>query len=242
MRTTRAAVLTVPLAAAVTVTAMLVSMPSEAVSRTPRANVAFDHPVPNPWFPIEPGTVSVLKGGEDGQVLTDRVTVTDSTRVIQGVTTTVVRDVLRRKDGSVAEKTHDWYADDNDGNVWYFGERTATYDRHGHVTSREGSWEDGVDGAARGIIMPADPRATKAYRQEFYPGHAEDQAWIVQTRAHTVVPYGRLRHLVRSFEWTRLEKGVISEKLYARGLGTVRERDLSGGNEVFRLVSVSRRP
>jgi hypothetical protein len=55
------------------------------------------------------------------------------------------------------------------------------------------------------------------------------------------VPYGHLRHLVRSFEWTRLEKGVMSEKLYASGLGTVRERDLSGGNEVFRLVSVTHR-
>ena len=40
-------------------------------------------------------------------------------------------DMLRRLDGSVAEKTHDWYAADNDGNVWYFGEATATYDRHG---------------------------------------------------------------------------------------------------------------
>jgi hypothetical protein len=236
MRQTRAAALT----AVVTAAAVLASMPSEASTRAPRPAVAFDHPVANPYFPIEPGTVSVLKGSDEGQTLTDRVTVTHSTRVIQGVTTTVVRDVLRRRDGTVAEKTHDWYADDNDGNVWYFGERTATYDRHGHVTSREGSWEDGVDGATRGIIMPANPRVTDAYRQELYPGHAEDQAWIVQTRARTTVPYGHLGHLVRSFEWTRLEKDVISEKLYGRGLGTVRERDLSGGNETFRLVSVTR--
>ena len=167
--------------------------------------------------------------------------VTHRTKVIQGVTTTVVSDVLRRGDGSLAEKTRDWYAPDDDGNVWYVGEATATYDRHGHVESREGSWQAGVHGAVAGTIMPADPRPAQAYRQELYPGHAEDQAWIVQRDASTRVPYGRLDHLVRSFEWTRLERDVLSLKLYAPGLGIVREKDMSGGDESFALVSVHHR-
>ena len=203
--------------------------------------VRFDRPQQNPYFPLRPGTVSRYRGSDEGERFRELVRVTHRTKKIQGVTTRVVRDVVRRLDGSLSEKTDDWYATDNDGNVWYFGERTATYDRHGHVESREGSWKAGVDGAVRGLIMPANPRPTDAYRQEFYKGHAEDQAWIVQRNTRIKVPYGTFDHVVRSFEWTRLERGVIAVKLYAPGLGIVREKDLSGGDELFELVSVKHR-
>lgn len=200
----------------------------------------FDQPQQNPYYPLRPGTVSRYRGSDEGHRLRERVEVTHHTKNIQGVRTTVVRDVLRRLDGSIAEKTHDWYAADNEGNVWYFGERTATYDRQGHVESREGSWQAGVHGAVAGLIMPANPRPTDAYRQEFLMGHAEDQAWIVQRHATATVPFGRFDDVVRSFEWSRLERNVMSVKFYAPGLGIVREKDISGGNELFELVAVSR--
>jgi hypothetical protein len=209
-------------------------------SRSATLTAQFDHPRENPYFPLRPGTRLRYRGSEDGERFRETVTVTTRTRTILGVRTTVVRDVLRRADGTLAEKTRDWYAADDDGNVWYFGEATATYDEHGHLESREGSWQAGVHGAAPGTIMPADPRPTDAYRQEFLRTHAEDQAWIVQRGLRVKVPYGRIRHAVRSFEWTRLEPGVMSEKIYAPGLGIVKERDLSGGNERFVLVSVQR--
>jgi hypothetical protein len=201
----------------------------------------FEAPVANPWFPLVPGTVSTYRGREGGEQFRERVTVTARTRVIEGVETTVVRDVVRRADGTVAERTTDWYAADDDGNVWYFGERTATFDHDGSLESREGSWRAGVDGAVAGTIMPAHPGPTDAYRQEFHRGGAEDQAWIVQRGVTATVPHGRVHDVVRSFEWSRLEKAVISEKLYAPGLGIVRERDVSGGDETFVLVSVAHR-
>jgi hypothetical protein len=222
---------------------LAVAATTNGAEPTPQVRPAsgFAHPRQNPYYPLRPGTISRLHGGEDGQRLHERVAVTDHTKSIQGVRTTVVRDVLRRADGSVAEKTHDWYAPDNRGNVWYFGEATATYDRHGHVVSREGSWRAGRHGAVAGIIMPTHPKPTDAYRQEYYAGHAEDQAWIVQRHGVVRVPLGTFRHVVRSFEWTRLEPGVLSVKLYARGLGIVREHDVAGGNELFQLVHVSHR-
>jgi hypothetical protein len=198
----------------------------------------FGNPVMNPWFPLAPGTTTVLRGTDDGERFRERVRVTDRTRVIEGVSARVVRDVLRRADGSLAEATSDWYAADDLGNVWYFGERTATYDRHGHVRSREGTWQAGVDGAIAGLIMPADPKATDAYRQEFWAGHAEDQAWIVGFKASVRVPLRRFRHVLRTFEWSRLEPGVVSTKLYARGVGVIRERDVAGGSERFEVVAV----
>jgi len=207
---------------------------SVATSKTPH----FNHPEQNPYFPLRPGTVSRYRGSEDGERFRETVTITYRKKTILGVRTTVVRDVLRRVDGTLAEKTRDWYAADDDGNVWYYGENTATYDERGHLESREGSWQAGVGGAVPGTIMPADPRPTDAYRQEFFRGHAEDQAWIVQRHATVRVPYGRLHDVVRSFEWTRLEPRVMSAKFYGPGLGIVRERDIAGGNESFALVSV----
>ena len=197
----------------------------------------FTSPKPNAYFPLEPGTVLTYRGSEGRDRLSERVTITDQTKMIQGITTIVVSDVVYAN-GVLDEKTEDWYANDNDGNVWYFGEATATYDEHGNVVSTEGSWEAGVHGAVAGKIMPADPEATDAYRQEFSQGHAEDQAWIVQRGATIDVPYGSLDRVLRTFEWTRLEPGVVSEKFYAPGLGIVREHDVAGGSEQLELVDV----
>jgi hypothetical protein len=197
----------------------------------------FTAPVTNPYFPLVPGTVSVYRGTEGGDRLVEHLRVTDRTKTIQGVTTTVIRDVLFRN-GHLGEATTDWYANDNGGTTWYFGERTAVYDRHGNVTSREGSWMAGVDGAVAGIIMPADPAPTDAYRQEFLVGHAEDQAWIVSNDEKLSGPIGSLTNVVRSYEWTQLEPDVVSLKLYGPNLGIVQEGDVAGGDEFLQLVRV----
>src|SRR4029077_12495789 len=84
----------------------------------------------------------------------------------------------------------------------------------------------------------ANPKPTGAYRQEFLTGHAEDQAWIVARHEQARVPYGRVKDVVRSYEWTRLEPNVVSLKLYAPHLGIVMEKDVAGGSEFMQLVAV----
>lgn len=199
----------------------------------------FSAPAANPYFPLTPGLTVRLRGHDGRERLRERVHVTRRTRTIQGIAVRVVRDVVRRTDGSLAERTLDWYAADNDGNVWYFGERTATFDEHGRLESREGSWQAGRDGAVAGLVMPDDPRPPQAFRQEFYRRHAEDQAWVVGRKAHVTVPAGRFRRVVRTLEWSRLEPEVVSAKFYARGVGIIRETDLAGGHETLQVVSVS---
>jgi len=231
-----------PTALALAVALVLGPAAAALGAASPSAPAAdFTHPGANPYFPLRPGTITVLRGTDEGEHLRERVIVTHRTKTIQGVRTRVVRDVLRRSDGGLAEKTTDWYATDNRGNVWYFGEATATYDERGQVESREGSWQAGRRGASAGMIMPAHPHATQAFRQELYRGHAEDQAWIVGRNGTTRTPLRTFHHVVRTFEWTRLEPGVVSLKLYARGVGIVKERDLAGGNETFRVVAVRHR-
>jgi hypothetical protein len=197
----------------------------------------FTNPKANPYFPIKPGMHWVLRGGDNSGRQVEHMRVTHKTKTIQGVKVRVIRDVLRRADGSVAEATFDYYVDDNAGNVWYFGEDTATYKRNGQVDSRDGTWRAGRHGARPGIIMKANPKVGDAYRQEFQRGVAEDQAWTVQTTAVRTVPAGTFRHVVRSFEWSRLEKANVSVKFYAAGVGEISEADVAGGTEKFVLVS-----
>jgi hypothetical protein len=100
--------------------------------------------VDNSWFPLLPGTKLTYKGSDDGEALVDTFEITSETKVVDGVTCVVIRDKLT-KDGVLAERTEDWYAQDRDGNVWYFGEATEQLDDAGVVESTEGSWTAGVD-------------------------------------------------------------------------------------------------
>jgi hypothetical protein len=193
--------------------------------------------VTNPYFPLKPGTVLIYKGMKDGQQQTDRVEVTHRTKTIEGVKATVVHDVATHE-GNVLEATFDYYAQDKAGTVWYFGEDTKAFE-NGHV-STEGSWLAGRNNARPGIIMEADPHVSNGYRQEFLKGHAEDQAWIVATRATFHVGYGTFSPAIKSFEWSRLEPNVIDEKDYGRGVGIIREISRTGAIETSFLVHVHR--
>ncbi len=195
--------------------------------------------VDNPWFPLKPGTIFVYRGSKDGKRATDIVEVTDRTKVISGVRCVAVDDTLVLN-GKVGEHTVDWYAQDRAGNVWYFGERTAEYDDRGKVTSREGTWMDGVNGARAGIYMFGDPRVGRSARQEYYPGHAEDHFTVLTHSASVTVPYGTFHHALRTKEWTPLEPGVRDAKFYVHGLGEVKEVTVKGPLEVLRLVQVIR--
>jgi hypothetical protein len=137
----------------------------------------------------------------------------------------------------VLEKTTDWFAQDRQGNVWYLGERTAAFLPGGKV-DRSGSWQAGVNDGEPGIVMLAHPHVPDAYRQEFLRGSAEDTAWIVDSGGTARVPFGVLRRTLTSLEFTRLEPGVIDQKIYAPGIGIVSERAVRGPRETARLVSV----
>jgi hypothetical protein len=200
---------------------------------------AFGPHVTNPWFPLRPGTVFVYRGVKDGKPTRDVVTVTRSTIVVAGVRCTVVSDLLYTE-GRLSERTRDWYAQDTAGNVWYFGEATAELDRRGRVTSTEGSWRAGRNGAKPGIFMPASPHPGQTGRQEFYRGQAEDHFRVVALHATVHVPYTSSTAALLTEEWTPLEPGVVDHKLYVRGVGTVLEVTVKGGDERNALVSVRR--
>ena len=191
--------------------------------------------IDNPYLPLVPGSTWTYQAdGEDGSQ-TIRVTVTDQTRVVAGVPTTVVRDRVTDADGTVVEDTYDWYAQDRDGNVWYFGEDTTAYD--GGRASTDGSWEAGVDGAQAGIVMLASPRVGDGYQQEYAEGSAEDQGEILSIDAEVAAQNQTFDNVVKTADTTPLEPGLVEHKYYVEGIGLVLEETVSGGTERVVLVS-----
>jgi hypothetical protein len=212
---------------------------SETKKRPPQIDPDnFVSEVTNPYFPLVPGTTFVYEGESEGVPTREVMTVTNETKVILGVTTIVVH-VQSFEDGVLIEETFDWFAQDVDGNVWYFGEDTMELDEAGNVISTEGSWEAGVDGAEPGIIMLADPKKGKRYQQENAPDIAEDMAQVRRLNASVCVPYGCFDNVLVTKEWTPLEREVVENKYYAKGVGFILSIMVKGGEERLELVSIS---
>lgn len=190
--------------------------------------------IDNPFLPLTPGMKWVYEGvSADGQERIE-VSVTRETRQVMGITCVVVHDVVTI-DGEVVEDTFDWYAQDLEGNVWYFGEDTREYE-NGVVVSTQGSWEAGVDGALPGIVMDADPRPGEAYRQEYYAGEAEDMAEVISLSETASVPYGSFDNVLMTRDWTPLEPVIAEQKYYASGVGLVLEVVVEGGSGRVELI------
>ena len=195
----------------------------------------FTTDIDNPYWPMTPGSRWVYRetDGKGGVQRVD-VTVTDRTKVIDGVEAVVVHDLVT-EEGEKVEDTLDWYAQDKDGNIWYLGEDTTEYE-NGKPVSKEGSWEHGVDGAQAGIIVPAKPEQGLDYREEYYAGEAEDAAEVLSLEGRAEVPFGGFSEALITRNFTPLEPNVVELKFYARGIGPVLVVQTSGGASREELV------
>ena len=194
--------------------------------------------IDNKYFPLRPGTTFLFRGTQQGKARLVSVFVTHKTKMILGIRATVVLDQVL-VGGKREEKTFDWYAQDNHGNVWYLGESSSDF-VNGKWIRSDGSWEAGVNGAKAGILMKANPRIGDVYRQEYYAGHAEDMAKVLSRSESVTVPYGNFERGLETSEWTPLERGVLEHKYYVKGVGNVRTITVKGGSEAEHLVSIKR--
>ena len=185
-----------------------------------------DSIVGNKYFPLSLGTTYVYKGG--GQI--DTVTVTNETKEILGVTTLVIKDVVTdEKSSEVIEKTEDWYAQDLEGNVWYFGEIAQQFDK-GELVGIDGSWKAGVNSAKPGILMKVMPQVGNEYRQEFALGEAEDMAKVQKLDGIATVPAAKCEgNCLVTLEFSALEPSAMENKYYAPNVGPILVVDLETG-------------
>ena len=191
--------------------------------------------VDNPYFPLARGSRWVYETAlEDGTIERIEIEVLQETRVVNGVTATVIHDVVR-VDGQLVEETIDWYAQDTQGNVWYLGEAVDNYE-NGVLVDHAGSWEWGKDSALPGVIMWADPSAhlNDAYYQEFYAGEAEDQGQVLSASENVTVPFDSYSNVVKTYDFSSLDPDLKENKFYAKGVGLIKAvNQVTGEEEVL---------
>ena len=194
----------------------------------------FVREVTNPYYPLQPGTTFTYRGKEKGGTSWDEHAVTRAAKTILGVRCVVIRDKVWLN-GRLIEDTRDWYTQDKQGNVWYFGEATTQL-KNGVVLGHKGSWQAGVQGAPPGIIMPAHPRIGQPYRQEYLPGVAEDMAKAITLTGSATVPYGRFHNVWVTGEWSPIDPAAAESKSYAPGVGFVMLTTVGESQELVQIT------
>lgn len=177
--------------------------------------------ITNQYFPLRPGKKYIYEGSsEEGEERVEEMRLKEPI-TIMGIQC-VVDNFKGFVDGELVEEAWDWYAQKNDGSVWYFGEAVDNYE-NGVLVNHDGAWKAGVDGALPGIIMLAAPRNGVKYREEFFEGEAEDEAQIIHTGTNVSIDFGTFEDCIMTRNWSMLEPGLIEEKIYAPGIGLIRE-------------------
>lgn len=178
----------------------------------------------NPFYGPGAGQIYVYEGGEAGMPVEEEIRIERraETRTILGIDCIIHHDLVY-KDAILIEDTDDWLAEDDSGNLWYFGEAVKNYDDEGNYLDDEGSWEAGEDGAVPGYWFPANPEAGDMYYQEFLEGEAEDQAEVLEVGVTVTIALGTFEDCVVTKDFTLLEPGVYEKKYYAPGIGFIKE-------------------
>lgn len=194
--------------------------------------------IDNPYFTLTAGRIWSYEGvDEDGEKETVREEVTNESKTILGIPMTVIHAQEWDEDNELIEDTYDWYAQDKDGNVWYFGEDSTEYDDG--KSSKEGSWEAGVDGAQPGIIMKANPQIGDVYRQEFLKGEAEDMGEILSVNETVTIGLGTYENCLVIKDWNPLEPEVEEHKYWCPAAGNVvLEKKVAGEAGEVELVEM----
>ena len=198
----------------------------------------------NPYLPLVPGNRWVYEGtsiDDEGEEVTETitVTVTGDTKLIDGVTCAVVRDIAM-EDDVVIESTDDWFAQDVDGNVWYCGEISSDFEvfdgddpEEPELVDTEGSWKAGRERAKAGVLIPASPEIGDVFRQEVSYGDAEDAIEIISVTETESAPGGTCAgDCLMTRDFTPLEPDAEENKYYAPGIGLIVEIDLESGDRV----------
>jgi len=193
--------------------------PSQRVDLEPPT---FSHPttVDNPLFPISNQRSAVYLGNDEGSTLKVEVTLLPETRTIEvdGTRTEVViSQFVSFIGGRVSEVTFDWYAQDDTGAVWFFGEDVTRYE-DGVVLDHEGSWQAGEDGAKPAMMMPAQPRVGDVFRTEDVPDAIVEEVVVKELGVTVPGPRGPVPGAMVGQELHILE-GLAEDKTFAPRYG-----------------------
>lgn len=180
--------------------------------------------VTNPLFPISDLHSAILSGRVDGEPFHTETTLLPETRIIEWEGRRIealVSQYIAYLDGRIQEAALDYYAQADDGSVWYLGEDVFDY-RNGEVFTTEGTWLAGKEGPPE-MIMPGDPKVGDAHRAENIPAVAFEEVEIKAVDETVDGPTGRVEGAMVGRELH--DDGTYSDKVFAPGYGEFLTRD-----------------
>ena len=177
----------------------------------------------NTFFILKPGYQLVFKGpGDAGEKVDLVITVTDTTKLVDGVKTRVIEE-KESADGKLVEISRNFFAICKQTNsVFYFGEEVDIYE-NGKIVDHHGAWLAGKDGAKPGIFMPGTVLLGSKYFQEIAPNVAMDRVEIITMNAELDTPAKHFENTLKAKETTPLEPGAVEFKWHAAGIGLVQD-------------------
>jgi hypothetical protein len=195
-------------------------------SGTPQALVRFSHPreITNSYLPLGSLKQDVLEGKEGvKKVRAERTTKPDIRKAFkiggQTVEALVVEDRVF-ENGQLAEVALDYFAQADDGTVYYLGEDVDEY-RNGKIISHESAWLVGVHTQKPSVLMPAHPKLGDRFRSEDVPKITTEDDEVISVSTVVKVPAGSFQNCLKVKE--TLSDGKIEYKYYAAGVGVVKE-------------------
>jgi hypothetical protein len=224
-----------PLAVAVAILAPVAGAQDATIGpsdSTPRV----DHAL----VPISSVAVKVFAGRERDPETRETARTRVVTRVLRGTRTiarvrSAIVGVREYEDGELVESTQDYYAQRDDGSVFYMGERVDDYE-DGRITGHGGQWYAGRRGAQPGLFMPVNPQVGQVFEQERAPGVAEDRSTVVDLDRRITTPAGRFSGCVKTRDEAPLDN-LTEFKFYCPGVGLVREITQAGRSDLVSFRS-----
>jgi hypothetical protein len=176
----------------------------------------------NTYFILKPGYQLTLEGKGRERLV---VIVLPETITIGGVDTRVVEE-RETKGDELIEVSRNYFAISQlTGDVYYFGEDVDMY-KQGRVDSHDGSWRHGTNGAKFGLLLPGKPAVGQRYYQEIAPKVAMDRAVVVSLAERVSTAAGMFERCLKTEETTPLERLTREFKVYAPGIGLVKDGSL----------------
>jgi hypothetical protein len=202
------------------------SEPTLDIALCDPAVATFTNPtaIDNEFFPLPLGLELVLEGEEDGETIELEITVDGTTETVDDVETLVMVET-EYEDGELIEISYNYMAQNDDGDVCYFGEDVDIYEDD-VVVSHEGAWRAGVNGALPGIMMPADPQVGDVFYQEYAEDVAEDMGEVIAFGESYTVPAGTFTDTMRMKDCNPLEDAETDTKVYESDLGIIIDEDV----------------
>jgi len=207
---------------------------SKALASVPTGTPVFSNPldIDNAYYPLEPGTLNLYGGIADRRKTVEIQEVTGSTRTFAFNGGTVECRVVRFtefEDGDLAEISDDYFAQADDGTVYYFGEISSDYE-DGEVSETEGWLVGGPTlpsdppGAANApvpaIWMPANPEVGDTWKPEDVPPLEDETARVLAVGQRLRTGIGRRSDVIKVRGTDNLEGG-FEINYFAAGVGLV---------------------